>query len=38
MRELLSKNYFSRYKYQLSYSAKFTKHINGEEHAVGTSH
>ena len=29
--ELLSKNYFPRYKYQLSYLAKFIKHINGEE-------
>ena len=32
MNELLSKKYFSRYKYQLSYLAKFTKLINGEEH------
>ena len=29
--ELLSKNYFPRYKYQLSYLAKFSKIINGEE-------
>ena len=29
--ELLSKNYFPRYKYQLSYLAKFSKLINGEE-------
>ena len=29
--ELLSKNYFPRYKYQLSYLAKFIKHINGEQ-------
>ena len=29
--ELLSKNYFLRCKYQLSCSAKFIKHINGEE-------
>ena len=29
--ELLSKYYFSRYKYQLSYLAKFSKIINGEE-------
>ena len=29
--ELLSKIYFSRYKNQLSYLAKFIKHINGEE-------
>ena len=27
--ELLSKRYFPRFKYQLSYLAKFTKHING---------
>ena len=36
--ELLSRNCFSPYKYQLSYLAKFTKHINGEEHAEGVSH
>ena len=29
--ELLSKNYFPRFKYQLSYLAKFSKIINGEE-------
>ena len=29
--ELLSKNYFPRYKYQLSYLAKFLKVVNGEE-------
>ena len=29
--ELLDKNYFPRYKYQLSYLAKFSKYINGEE-------
>ena len=29
--ELLSKNYFPRYKYQLSYLAKFTKIVNGEQ-------
>ena len=29
--ELLSKNYFPRYKYQMSYLAKFSKIINGEE-------
>ena len=29
--ELLDKNYFSRYKFQLSYLAKFSKYINGEE-------
>ena len=29
--EILSKNYFSRHKYQLSYLAEFTKHVNGEE-------
>ena len=29
--DLLSKNYFPRFKYQLSYLAKFIKHINGEE-------
>ena len=27
----LNKNYFSRYKFQLSYLAKFSKYINGEE-------
>ena len=31
LNELLDKNYFSRYKYQLSYLAKFSKYINGEE-------
>ena len=29
--ELLNENYFFRHKYQMSYSAKFSKHINGEE-------
>ena len=29
--ELLNKNYFPRYKYQLSYLAKFSKYINGDE-------
>ena len=29
--DLLSKNYFPRNKYQLSYLAKFTKIVNGEE-------
>ena len=29
--ELQDKNYFPRYKYQLSYLAKFSKDINGEE-------
>ena len=29
--ELLSKKYFPRYKYQLSYLAKFSKIVNGEE-------
>ena len=29
--ELLSKNYFPRYKYQLSYLAKFSKIVNEEE-------
>ena len=29
--ELLDKNYFPRYKYQLSYLAKFSKIVNGEE-------
>ena len=29
--ELLSKYYFPRYKYQLSYLAKFSKIVNGEE-------
>ena len=29
--ELLSKNYFPRYKYQLNYLAKFSKIVNGEE-------
>ena len=29
--ELLSKNYFPRYKYQLSYLAKFSKIVKGEE-------
>ena len=29
--ELLSKNYFPQYKYQLSYLAKFSKIVNGEE-------
>ena len=31
MNELLNKNSFSRYKYQLRYLAKFSKYINGEE-------
>ena len=31
IKELLSKNYFPRYKYQLSYLAKFSKIVNGEE-------
>ena len=29
--DLLSKNYFPRFKYQLSYLAKFSKLVNGEE-------
>ena len=29
--ELLNKNFFPRHKYQLSYLAKFSKYINGEE-------
>ena len=29
--DLLSKNYFPRYKYQLRYLAKFSKIVNGEE-------
>ena len=29
--ELLSKSYFPRYKYQISYLAKFSKIVNGEE-------
>ena len=29
--DLLNKNYFPRYKLQLSYLAKFSKYINGEE-------
>ena len=29
--DLISKNYFPRYKYQLSYLAKFSKIVNGEE-------
>ena len=29
--DLLNKNYFPRYKFQLSYLAKFSKYINGEE-------
>ena len=29
--DLLSKNYFPRFKYQLSYLAKFSKIVNGEE-------
>ena len=29
--ELLSKSYFPRCKYQLSYLGKFIKHINGEQ-------
>ena len=31
LNELLDKNYFPRYKYQLSYLAKFSKIVNGEE-------
>ena len=31
IKELLSKKYFPRYKYQLSYLAKFSKIVNGEE-------
>ena len=31
IKELLSKNCFPRYKYQLSYLAKFSKTVNGEE-------
>ena len=31
IKELLDKNYFPRYKYQLSYLAKFSKYINGEK-------
>ena len=30
IKELLDKNYFPRYKYQLSYLAKISKYINGE--------
>ena len=29
--DLLNKSYFPRYKFQLSYLAKFSKYINGEE-------
>ena len=29
--DLLSKNYFPRYKYQLRYLANFSKIVNGEE-------
>ena len=29
--DLLSKSYFPQFKYQLGYSAKFIKHINGEQ-------
>ena len=29
--DLLNKNYFPRYKFQLSYLAMFSKYINGEE-------
>ena len=29
--DLLNKNFFPRYKFQLSYLAKFSKYINGEE-------
>ena len=29
--ELLSKSFFSQYKYQLSYLAKFSKNVKGEE-------
>ena len=32
--KLLSINYYSRYKHQLSYLAKFTKHINGEKQVL----
>ena len=31
IKELISRNYFPRYKYQLSYLAKFSKYVNGEE-------
>ena len=31
IKELISKRYFPRFKYQLSYLAKFSKIINGEE-------
>ena len=31
LNELLDKNYFPRYKYQLNYLAKFSKIVNGEE-------
>ena len=31
--DLLNKNYFPRYKFQLSYLAKFSKIVNGEENA-----
>ena len=31
--DLLNKNYFPRYKFQLSYSAKFSKYINGQSSA-----
>ena len=34
IKELLSKNYFPRYKYQLSYLAKFSKIVNGEEEVL----
>ena len=33
LNELLNNNYFSRYKYQLSYSAKFSKYINEKRFA-----
>ena len=36
MNELLSKNYFPRYKYQLSYLAKVSKIVNGEEEVFKT--
>ena len=32
--ELISKRYFPRFKYQLSYLAKFSKHINGVEEVI----
>ena len=32
VKELLSKGYFPRYEYQLSYSATFSKYVNREEY------